>query len=61
METIELMCPHCGELIDFDLTEEDRGEVEFDCPECGAECRMTVERDEFGDPQVKVEKVETAE
>jgi hypothetical protein len=55
VDTLSLMCPHCGEMVEFDVSEDDRGRMTADCPVCCRPCVLTIARDEWGDPDVTIE------
>ena len=55
MEEIQIFCPHCGDVIPIGLGWTFSGELVEDCPSCGRSVRLSVWRDEWGDPQVSVE------
>ena len=56
MDVLSLMCPHCGEMVEFEVAEDDRGRMVADCPVCCRPCVLTISRDEWGDPDVSVEQ-----
>jgi hypothetical protein len=58
VETLDLLCPHCGERVEFDVADEDRGEMIADCAVCCRPCLLRVSRDEWGDPVVTIEATE---
>ena len=49
------MCPHCGETVDFEFSDDDAGEMVADCPVCCRPCVLRLDRDEYGDLQVTIE------
>lgn len=55
MEEIQIFCPHCGEVSSFEAGWTFTGDVVHECPTCKREIRLTVWRDEWGDPQVSIE------
>lgn len=54
MEEIRIFCPHCGDVNVLEVEWTFTGELERGCPSCGRVLRITVWRDEWGDPQVSV-------
>jgi hypothetical protein len=56
MDVLSLMCPHCGETVEFEVAEDDRGRMVADCPVCCRPCVLTISRDEWGDPDVSIEQ-----
>ena len=57
-EYLEVACPHCGELVELDLAPDTLGKLIQDCDVCCRPCEITVTRDEWGDPEVSVERSE---
>ena len=55
VEYFALMCPHCGETVDFEFSDDDAGEMVADCPVCCRPCVLRLDRDEYGDLQVTIE------
>jgi uncharacterized Zn finger protein len=58
LDVLAIPCPHCGEANDVDLLEvPTQGELTHECESCGGVMRVEVLRDEWGDPQARVEKI----
>jgi hypothetical protein len=57
-ESLVLCCPACGEQVELPLEPGEQGELEYHCELCSTPLRVTVERDEWGDPEVRIEKRE---
>ena len=55
---IQLTCPYCGEAIELLLDPLESGSLVEDCSVCCNPCQVTVTRDEWGDPQVTVERAQ---
>ena len=56
-ETFELQCPHCGEWLEIEVEPELVGTRVEECVFCDERCQLVVTRDEWGDPDVRIEKV----
>lgn len=57
-DVVEVQCPWCFERVEIGLDMGDWGEMTRDCDVCCHPWRMTVTRDEYGDPVVRVEREE---
>lgn len=55
-DLVFLQCPHCTERLELELEWDRRGTIETTCPGCGEGFRVLVSRDEWGDPDVRVER-----
>jgi hypothetical protein len=51
-------CPWCGEPLELELSPEDRGVLVQDCAVCCNPCEITVERDAWGDAEIRVERAQ---
>jgi Cysteine-rich CPXCG len=58
LETVEVMCPYCGEWVEVVLDPGSEGEMVQDCEVCCNPWQLTVRRDEGGTPRVEVERSE---
>lgn len=52
---VRLTCPYCGEILELVIDPLESGTLIEDCPVCCNPCTVTIDRDEWGDPQVSVE------
>jgi hypothetical protein len=51
-------CPYCGEQVEIYLEPDVRGTFVQDCEVCCNPWQVTVKRDHYGDPEVRVEKAQ---
>lgn len=58
MDVVEVQCPYCGEWLEIDVPRDLLGETIQDCEVCCNPWKLVVERDEWGDPNVKVDRTE---
>jgi Cysteine-rich CPXCG len=58
IDEIEVQCPYCGERVWITVEPDTWGSLVQDCEVCCNPWQMTVTRDRYGDPDVKVEKLE---
>jgi hypothetical protein len=58
LDRFEVLCPWCGELLELDLAPEDQGTLVQDCGVCCNPCEISIQRDEWGDAQVTVERAQ---
>ena len=54
----EVQCPYCFERIDFIVEADAWGEMVVDCEVCCNPWQVTVTRDDRGDPDVKIDRLE---
>jgi Cysteine-rich CPXCG len=57
-DTIEIQCPYCGERIEIAIEQDVYGTLVQDCEVCCNPWQLTVTRDRYGDPGVRVEKAQ---
>jgi Cysteine-rich CPXCG len=55
---IQVTCPYCGEAIELLLDPLEKGSFVEDCSVCCNPCQVTVARDEWGDPDVSIERAQ---
>ena len=51
-------CPYCGEQVEIYVEADVRGSFVQDCEVCCNPWQVTVKRDHYGDPEVRVEKAQ---
>ena len=56
MDYVEILCPWCGELIDIAIEADVHGKMVQDCEVCCQPIQLDVRRDEWGDPDLTVER-----
>jgi hypothetical protein len=56
-DIVVLCCPGCGEQVELALDPGEQGDLRYDCELCARTLRVVVERDEWGDPEVSVERL----
>ena len=54
----ELQCPYCGELLELEIEEDLLGRLIQDCEVCCNPIQLDIRRDEWGDPEVSVERTD---
>ena len=54
----ELQCPYCGELLELEIEEDLLGRLIQDCEVCCNPIQLDIRRDEWGDPEVTVERTD---
>ena len=54
----ELHCPYCGELLELEIEEDLLGRLIQDCEVCCNPIQLDIRRDEWGDPEVTVERTD---
>ncbi len=55
---VELWCPYCGERLELTIDPMNVGTMIEDCEVCCNPCRLTIRRDEYGDPEVTIERTD---
>lgn len=55
---VEVQCPYCFERIEFIVEVDVWGEMVVDCEVCCNPWHVTVSRDDGGDPDVKIDRLE---
>ena len=55
---VEIQCPYCGELLELRVEEDLRGKLIQDCDVCCNPIQLEIRRDEWGDPEVRVERTD---
>lgn len=58
MDDAEILCPWCGEAIWIEIEVDVTGELVRDCEVCCRPMTLVITRDEWGDPDVRVERTE---
>ena len=54
----ELLCPYCGELLELEIEEDLLGRLIQDCEICCNPIQLDIRRDQWGDPEVTVERTD---
>ena len=54
----EIQCPYCGEIIEMDIEEDLLGRLIQDCEVCCHPIQLDISRDQWGDPEVHVERTD---
>ena len=54
----ELQCPNCGEILELEIEEDLLGRLIQDCEVCCNPIQLDIRRDEWGDPEVTVERTD---
>lgn len=57
-DVVEIQCPYCGEILELHVEEDLRGKLIQDCEVCCNPIQLEIRRDEWGDPQVRVERTD---
>jgi hypothetical protein len=57
-DRVEIYCPYCGEVLELLVEEDLRGQLVQDCEVCCNPIQLDIRRDEWGDPQVGVERTD---
>jgi hypothetical protein len=57
-DVVEIQCPYCGERLELLVEEDLRGRLVQDCEVCCNPIQLDVARDEWGDPQLRVERTD---
>ena len=57
-DLVEVQCPYCFERVEVALESDVWGELVMDCEVCCNPWQVKVTRDDWGDPDVKVERSE---
>ncbi|HVT15105.1 MAG TPA: CPXCG motif-containing cysteine-rich protein [Thermoanaerobaculia bacterium] len=55
---LEVQCPHCGERTEIMIENDLNGSLVQDCAVCCSPWQLTVTHDRYGDPDVKVERLD---
>jgi len=55
---VQLFCPYCGEILELVIDPLESGTLVEDCAVCCNPCQVTIDRDEWGDPQVRIERAD---
>jgi hypothetical protein len=58
IDEIEIQCPYCGERVTITVEPDTWGTLVQDCEVCCNPWELTVTRDRYGDPDVRVEKAQ---
>ena len=58
IDEVEIQCPYCGERVTITIEPDTWGDLVQDCEVCCNPWQLTVTRDRYGDPDVRVEKAE---
>ena len=51
-------CPYCGETVEIYLEPDVMGTLVQDCEVCCNPCQVTVVRDAWGDPEIRIERTD---
>ena len=54
----EILCPYCGELLELDIEQDLLGRLVQDCEVCCNPIQLDIRRDQWGDPEVSVERAD---
>ena len=57
-DVVEIQCPYCGELLELRVEEDLRGKLIQDCDVCCNPIQLEIRRDEWSDPEVRVERTD---
>jgi Cysteine-rich CPXCG len=57
-DRVEIQCPYCGELLELQVEEDLKGKLVQDCEVCCNPIQLDIRRDEWGDPQVAVDRAD---
>jgi len=57
-DVVEIQCPYCGEVLELQVEEDLRGKLIQDCEVCCNPIQLEIRRDEWGDPEVRVERTD---
>lgn len=57
-DIFSVLCPYCGEPLELVIEEDVRGVLVQDCEVCCNPCQITVVRDSWGDPEVRIERTD---
>jgi hypothetical protein len=57
-EWVRVRCPWCGEELELTIEPDLAGKLVQDCEVCCQPCDLVVTRDEWGDPEVAIERAE---
>jgi len=58
IDEIEIQCPYCAERVTIAIEPDTWGKLVQDCEVCCNPWELTITRDRFGDPDVRVEKAQ---
>jgi Cysteine-rich CPXCG len=58
-DRLEVQCPYCGERVEIAIEADVWGSLVQDCEVCCNPWQVTVTRDRYGDPEVRVERLES--
>lgn len=58
LESIDVLCPYCGETVELTLAEDDQGSFIVDCEVCCQPWQLTARRDRDGDLELVVERAQ---
>jgi hypothetical protein len=56
-EWVRVRCPYCGEELELTIEPDLLGKLVQDCEVCCQPCELVVTRDEWGDPEVAIERL----
>ena len=54
----EILCPYCGELLELEIEQDLLGRLVQDCEVCCNPIQLDIRRDQWGDPEVSVERAD---
>ena len=57
-EIVPVRCPYCGEILELHLEADLLGRLIQDCEVCCSPIALDVRRDEWGDPDVRVDRAD---
>lgn len=57
-DTLEVQCPYCGEMVEISIEGDVYGTLVQDCEVCCNPWQLTVSRDRYGDPDVRVDRLQ---
>ncbi len=58
IDEIEIQCPYCFERVTITIEPDTFGTLVQDCEVCCNPWELTIRRDRYGDPDVRVEKAQ---
>jgi hypothetical protein len=57
-DLIEVQCPYCGERVEISIEGDVYGTLVQDCEVCCNPWQVTVTRDRYGDPDVRIDRLQ---
>lgn len=57
-DNVEIQCAYCGEILEISIEPDVYGTLVQDCEVCCNPWQVTITRDRYGDPEVRVERAQ---